>query len=555
MVMLASRPTSRLSFLAALVAATALLASACSSDSESPPPPPPPPPAPTNAAPTVRPGGNQSVLAGATVQLDGSASTDPDGNPLTYRWTLLAKPIGSHAQLSGPASARPSFVADLTGTYTAALVVNDGALDSTTGLVSVTAGLGNVAPVARVGVDQTTIPGATVNVDGSASSDANGDALSFRWSFTSRPAGSGAALAAPTAASTSFVPDLVGTYTLSLEVSDGTLGNTARALVVTVVNANVPPVADAGPARRVVTGSTVVVDGSRSRDPNGSPLGYVWSLVSRPVGSTAILSSLTGLSTGLVADVEGVYVVGMVVNDGSSDSAAVTVAINAFNLRPLPAGSGTWAQARAGAAFSAVDEGTGAATARPDACARYTAADTTADGTVLAVSSTSTTLTRVDVQAGVCLPGFTVAEPMLAVAVATDGVVHLLSQGDGTGGARQLYRYAADGRLLGRVAVSGSAGGITSILLSQPEAMDFTPGGALLMVQAGTVWQVDPSSGVGTLAPGGVAGNGDIDIDSAGQLRSIDAGRLNVYDTGTWALLRSVVLQPNLFGPSALVRR
>jgi chitinase len=533
----------------------ALLGTGCSGDDEPAAAAPPPPPLPTNAAPTVRAGGNQNVVAGATVRLDGTASTDPDGNPLTYRWTLIARPTGSSAQLTGAGTASPSFVADLIGSYTAALVVNDGALDSTTGLVTVAASLGNVAPVARVGVDQTTIPGATVTVDGSASSDANGDPLSFAWSLVGRPAGSTAALASTTADSTTFVPDLVGSYTLNLEVSDGTLTNLSRALVVTVVNANVPPVADAGPARRVLTGSTVTLDGSRSRDPNGDPLNHVWSLVSRPAGSAASLPSRTGTTTSLLADVEGIYVVGLVVNDGNSDSAAVTVAISAFNLNPLPAGAGTWAQARTGLAFSNIDESTGAATAAADGCARLVAADAQPDGTVLGVTGGSTVLTVVDVRSGVCRAGFTVAEPMVALAVAADGVVHLLSQAAAAGGAGQLYRYAADGRLLGQVGVSGSSGGATPVALLQPEAMDFAPDGSLLLVQAGALWQVSPSSGVGTLRFAGLASSGDIDIDAAGQLRSIDGGQLRVVDAGTGAAVRSVPLQPNSFGPSALVRR
>lgn len=319
-------------FCTAAVVAISALSAACSGDGDANPPPAPTPPPLANAAPSVRAGANQTVLAGATVQLDGSASTDPDGNPLTYRWTLLARPAGSAAQLAGAASAQPSFVADLTGSYTVALVVNDGALDSTTGLVTITAGLGNVAPVARVGVDQATIPGATVSVDGSASSDANGDALSFRWTFTDRPAGSSAALADATAESTTFVPDLVGTYTLSLQVSDGTLSAVARPLVVTVVNANVPPVADAGPAQRVATGSAVTLDGSRSRDANGDALAFAWSLVSRPAGSAARMANVAGPVSGLLVDVEGLYVVGLVVNDGQADSAAVTVTITAVPM-------------------------------------------------------------------------------------------------------------------------------------------------------------------------------------------------------------------------------
>lgn len=95
---------------------------------------------PTNTAPTAHAGADQSVAAGDTVALDGSASTDPEGNILTYLWTLVAKPAGSQAALDLATAAAPSFEADLAGTYTLQLVVNDGALDSPPDGVTITVG-------------------------------------------------------------------------------------------------------------------------------------------------------------------------------------------------------------------------------------------------------------------------------------------------------------------------------------------------------------------------------------------------------------------------------
>ena len=81
--------------------------------------------------PVADAGPAQSVYLGDTVTLNGLGSKDPQGKPLTYRWSLLSIPIGSRTQLANTATATPSFLADAAGPYTAQLVVNDGVLDST----------------------------------------------------------------------------------------------------------------------------------------------------------------------------------------------------------------------------------------------------------------------------------------------------------------------------------------------------------------------------------------------------------------------------------------
>jgi hypothetical protein len=94
---------------------------------------------PVNTAPVANAGAAQTVVTGGVVTLDGSASSDADGNNLTYAWTL-ARPAGSSATLSSTTAAKPTFTADVAGTYTASLVVNDGTASSTAATATVTAG-------------------------------------------------------------------------------------------------------------------------------------------------------------------------------------------------------------------------------------------------------------------------------------------------------------------------------------------------------------------------------------------------------------------------------
>lgn len=88
-----------------------------------------------------------------------------------------------------------------------------------------------------------------------------------------------------------------------------------------------PPVADAGADQEVSTGVVVTLDGSGSSGAANAMLSYFWEFASLPASSMATLSSSDGVAPSFVADVDGTYVLQLVVNDGSSDSASDTVMI------------------------------------------------------------------------------------------------------------------------------------------------------------------------------------------------------------------------------------
>jgi hypothetical protein len=101
------------------------------------PPPVTPPPSTGNRAPIANAGAANTVATGTTVALDGSASSDPDGDALTFSWTLQ-RPATSAATLTGATTSKPSFVADVAGSFVATLTVSDGKV-SASASVTITA--------------------------------------------------------------------------------------------------------------------------------------------------------------------------------------------------------------------------------------------------------------------------------------------------------------------------------------------------------------------------------------------------------------------------------
>jgi hypothetical protein len=163
-----------------------------------------------NSKPVANAGPDQHGALGATITLDGTGSSDVDGDPLTYQWALLSQPVSSTATVQNPTNAQSTLTLDKAGTYVAQLIVHDGTVASEPATVMVTTL--NTKPVADAGQDQTVVVGETVQLDGSGSSDADSDPLTYQWSLTTRPENSAATIVNPTTQKPSFVPDQVGLY-------------------------------------------------------------------------------------------------------------------------------------------------------------------------------------------------------------------------------------------------------------------------------------------------------------------------------------------------------
>ncbi len=97
---------------------------------------------------------------------------------------------------------------------------------------------------------------------------------------------------------------------------------------------NAPPVADAGAIETVPTGEIVTLNGTQSSDPEGAPLGFLWTIVSQAAGSNITLTGANTANPTFTPLVIGDYILRLVVNDGQFNSAPATVTVTAINHPP-----------------------------------------------------------------------------------------------------------------------------------------------------------------------------------------------------------------------------
>jgi hypothetical protein len=283
--------------------------------------------------PIANAGVNQDVPFGNIVQLNGNQSVSTDNRNLNFNWSIKTKPAGSTAVLSNLNLENPTFVADKFGTYVINLMVDNGVHDSEVSTVTIT--VENHQPIANAGTDQIHIEGSLIRLNGNGSSDPDGNPLVYSWNWIDKPAGSSATLSNQTIVNPTFTANVAGTYSLSLIVSDGIISSVADQVVITATT-NQLPIANAGSDVEVITGNLVVLDGSKSSDPEGGSITYSWVMVSKPDGSSSTLLSANNKKPSLQADKAGKYVIRLVVSDGKNNSAPDEVVITAVdNLPPV----------------------------------------------------------------------------------------------------------------------------------------------------------------------------------------------------------------------------
>ena len=209
-------------------------------------------------------------------------------------------------------------------------------------------GLGGL--VAQAGNSRTVASGTkNVQLDGNGSTKSGGGrTVKYAWTQTGGT-GSAVTLSDMTILRPTFDAQTLTagadsvTYIFTLTVTDDQ-GSTAATDMVTITvtapAANMAPVADAGAAQRLVTGGLVTLDGSRSRDPDGTRVTYSWMRATgadRGTGDPVTLSDLTAAQPTFTAvtpdagadDETYGFTLTVTDDDGATDEDMVTITVNA----------------------------------------------------------------------------------------------------------------------------------------------------------------------------------------------------------------------------------
>ena len=215
-----------------------------------------------NHVPVADAGIDQSIVEGSSVTLDGSDSFDMDSDLFSYTWTQIS---GTPAVITGADTASPSFIAPtstvggapgIIATLVFKLSVDDGypkdapadgyTFADAEDTVTIEVTNVNNDPIADAGTDNTLNENSPIQLNGSASSDPDGDLLSYAWVQIGGPSVTliNDSTAMPSL-TTPFVSLGGAVLTFELTVDDGFGGSATDQVLVYVQNANDPPLVSA----------------------------------------------------------------------------------------------------------------------------------------------------------------------------------------------------------------------------------------------------------------------------------------------------------------------
>ena len=311
-----------------------------------------------NSTPSANAGANQTVATGQSVTLNGTQSTDPEGAPLTFQWTIVSEPAGSAISLTGATTPTPSLTLQVAGQYILRLVVSDGQfLSPPSTVVITTVGGENQAPTANnatVLTDEDTAVTITVSAG-------DVDSATLTFTIVANPAnGTLSVISAPNcvangsgsncSATVTYTPgaNYNGPDNFTFKANDGALDSNIATVSLTIGAINDAPVVNDFSVN--TNEDTAVVITLTASDVDSASLSS--SIVANPTnGTLSAISAPNCVASGTgsnctatvtytpAANYNGPDSFAFKANDGALDSNTATVSITVLPVNDAPVAS------------------------------------------------------------------------------------------------------------------------------------------------------------------------------------------------------------------------
>ena len=313
-----------------------------------------------NRVPIANAGLDQNGPSDRIIRLDGSASEDPDGNIISYEWSLkTTDPITSHPSpifIPNRNVVNPSFRSptlnsgDPSITYTFELKVVDNDNDPNIDTVDITI---DAPPYVYLGNDREVNSNDTVTIDA-------GDYIgygtpTYRWSRVSGTGDVNLPLLNTNTKTLSFVADALiingndVTHTFRLIITDGHGIERSDNIQITIKAPifNAPPIAHAGDDRDVESNTLITLNAGSSTDPERGQLTYLWQRIGGTLNKNVTLSDSTSQTPTFTSDTLSfgdtsiIHIFKLTVTDQygkpsiNTDTNTVTITVLAPNRLPI----------------------------------------------------------------------------------------------------------------------------------------------------------------------------------------------------------------------------